>query len=572
MYDNPFIHEAATNIDDSLLYRMFIDNEHSRIFKSHKNVFILGYRGSGKSMLMRYHSFPIQIKHNFNETKSCDEIGIYISCMTPLFLRLEFWLNEDNFQVSVMSEHMLVLTMAERLLDTFLQLETSPFKTEDLQNIKDEFEFYFNVHLSQDNVLKDFHRWIRKNLVDTQRHLDSSPAEFLMEAYTYSSLIKPLIEIFKEINTLKHTHFMFMIDDGQMLSKSQQLSVNNWVSYRNTADVSFKVAITSTDEYSFLTSSKNVILENHDYIMLDLERDFFSGKSDFVQFAKRIIEQRLQVFGLQKTEANHFFPIDQDFQTELDSIKLKFIAGEYPERGQWSEEQRKANASKFIRAIYFRLYEERQHKANKPKLAYTGFDVLTNVSTGVIRNLLVPCSLMYEKEKDNQSRVQYISPKTQYDTLLEESKKTWEKIDELSVKIVDCTHEHTIRLKRILESFGEYLKIKLLDPSGTEKKILSFTIHDLEQSEYCEEINEVLQIGIRGGLIYTRMGPDHEGGRTMWYTPNRILWPSLGLDPVGQNGRKNFVASIFYRMMTENSFSHQKNDTSNTYFQGKLDL
>ncbi|TDA62488.1 hypothetical protein E0765_11805 [Sulfuricurvum sp. IAE1] len=570
MFDNPFIHEAATNIDDTLLYKMFIDNEHSRIFKSHKNVFILGYRGSGKSMLMRYHSFPIQIKHNYEEVKNYSEIGIYVSCMTPIFQRLDFGLNDDSFQISIMSEHILVLTMAERLLNTFLQLENSPFSSSDLQGIKEEIEFYFDAQLTEENVLKDFHKWIRKNLVNTQRHLDRSPEQFISSAYTYSSLIKPLIEVFKEVPILKHTHFMFMIDDGQMLSTSQQLSVNNWISYRDTSDVSFKVAITSTNEYSFLTSRNNVILENHDYIMLDLERDFFSGKSDFVQFAKKIIERRLRVFGLTQVDAYDFFPIDSGFQVELESIKEKFIGGHYPEREQWTQEQRQANASKFIRAIYFRLYSE-QHKANKPRLAYTGFDVLTNISTGVIRNLLVPCSVMYEKEKENQQAVQYISPKTQYETLLEESSKTWDKINELSVKIVDCTNEHTVRLQRVLESFGEYLKIKLLDPSGTEKKILSFTIHDLDKSPYCDEIKEVLQIGIRGGLIYTRIGPDHEGGRTMWYTPNRILWPSLALDPVGQNGRKNFVAATFYKMMTDASYSHKENGQKK-YVQGEFDL
>lgn len=571
MRNNPFIHEAATNIDDALLYQMFIDNEHSRIFKSHKNVFILGYRGSGKSMLMRYHSFPIQIKYNCEEAKSFNEVGIYVSCMTPLFLRLDFNLNKDNFQVSIMSEHILVLTMAERLLNTILQLEIELFSASDLKNIKDELEFYFNVQLSEENILKDFHRWIRKNLLDTQRHLDLSPEKFITQAYTYSSLIKPLIEIFKEVSALKHTHFMFMIDDGQMLSKYQQQSVNNWVSYRDTSEVSFKVAITSIDEYSFLTSKDNVILENHDYIMLDLERDFFSGKADFVQFAKKIIEQRLHVFGFSCENAYDFFPADQDFKNELDLIKTKFINGKYPEREEWSKEQRQANASKYIRAIYFRLYSE-QDKANKPKLAYTGFNVLTNISTGVIRNLLVPCSIMYEKEKEHQQEIKCISPQTQYNVLLEESKKTWERINELSVKIVDCTHEHTLRLKRVLESFGEYLKIKLLDPSGTEKKILSFTIHDLEQSPHRDAIQEVLKIGIRGGLIYTRMGPDHTGGRTMWYTPNRILWPSLGLDPVGQNGRKNFVASTFYQMMIDENFTHRKESSSSLYIQGVLDL
>lgn len=571
MQMNPFIHEAATNIDETLLFNMFIDNEHSRIFDSHKNVFIIGYRGSGKSMLMRYHSFPIQVKHNKQKANDFNQIGIYVSCMTPLFLRMDHSINEDAFQTSVVSEHILVLTMAERLLNTFLILEENPFSPDDLQIFKEELEFYFDVNLSGENVLKDFYRWIRKSLIHTQKYLDTSPEIFLVESSTYSSLIMPLIQIFKEMPKLKNTHFMFMIDDGQMLNVTQQLSLNSWISYRDTSDVSFKVAITSTGDYSFFTAQESVILENHDYITLDLERDFFSGKSDFVEFAKKIIEKRLNIFEIPYENIDDFFPIATDFQDELIAIRTKFINGEYPEREKWSEEQRRMNASKFIRSIYFRLHSD-NHKANKPKLPYTGFDVITNISTGVVRNLLVPCSVMYEKEKEHQTVVQYISPKVQYDTLIDESRKAWEKIDELSVKIVDCTHEHTQRLKRVLASFGDYLLIKLLDPSGTEKKILSFTIHDLDQSPVRDEIKEVIRIGVQGGYIYTRMGPDHQGGRTMWYTPNRILWPSLGLDPVGQNGRKNFIAEKFYRMMTEQGFSYQKLEKQNTFVQGELDL
>lgn len=569
MNNNPFMHEAATNIEDSKLVDMFIDNEHSHILNSQKNIFIIGNRGSGKSMLMRYTSLPIQLKNN--SIQDINNIGIYISCMTPLFMRIDQRLNDDKFQSAIVSEHMLVLTMAERFLSTFLELDESIISEEDLLLLKEELEFYFDVNLNETRVLKDFHRWIIKNLIDTQKHLDISPSKFVSEAHTYSSLMMPLIQVFKEVSSLKKTHFMFLIDDGQMLSTTQQISLNSWISYRDTSSVSFKIAITTTDEYSFLTVQESVILENHDYITLDLERDFFSGKSTFVEFAKKIIEKRLELYNIPTRNVEDFFEVPKSFTNELSLIRKKFINGDYPEREDWEEEQRRKNASKFVRSIYFRLNSETE-KANIPKLAYTGFDTLTNISTGVIRNLLVPCSIMYEKEKELKGEtVDFISAKTQYETLFYESRKAWEKIDELSVKIVDCTHEHTVMLRRVLDNFGKYLQQKLLDPKGTEKKILSFTIHDLEKNQHSDKIKKVIKIGIQGGLIYTRIGPDHNGGRTMWYTPNRILWPSLNLDPVGQNGRKNFPGEQFYKMMTNDNYANTIIKEENSgYVQGEL--
>lgn len=550
---NPFIHEAAANINDDLLSRMFINNDNSDVIANQKNVFIKGFRGSGKSMLMRYNSFPIQFK---NKNKSI--IGIYISCMTPLFRRQDMKLNNNQFKVDIISEHLLVLTMAERLVHTFQSIDSNYFSKSDLDMLKDEFNFYFGVDTNDDDVLKLMQRWFRKQLLETQQHLNRNPEEDFPSIQTYSSLILPLIQVFKSTSKLSSAHFSFLIDDGQMLNRSQQISLNGWLSYRDLKDVSFKIAITSKEDYIFYTPLGSVILESHDYIMVDLEKELFSGSSGFVGFSKRIIEKRLDVFGITDKSAEDFFPIPKPFTDEMKDIHDKFIKGEYPERQEWTKKQRVDNASKYTRAIYFRLNFDIK-KANKPKYPYTGCEVIINISTGVVRNLLLPCYIMYEKQKQkDQATPVLIDYKIQYETLIEESSKTWDEISELSVRIINCTDNDTIALKNVLDNFGDFLKDKLLDPNATEKKILSFTISDLKKSHYKTEIETILNIGVQGGLIYTRTGPDHSGGRTTWYTPKRILWPVLGLDPVGQNGRKNFLANDFFQMMKDPEFIKNK--------------
>lgn len=541
---NPFEYGHAANFKEDDLLNIFIDNDNSRIIDSVNNIFINGYRGSGKSMLMRYSC----LKNQENDSR----IGIYVECINPYFAKIDHFFNKNSFQISIVSEHILVVNMALKLLETLAQYQFST--AEDLMLVEG-LEYYFDSfkYPAGQKVLESFTTWVDKQIRDTQQELMIDAEKFIKtKTYNYLSLIDVLINLLKKTKTLKESHFMFLVDDAVLLNLDQKKTINTWISYRNTVNVSFKVAITSANEYNFSTQNGSVILENHDYITLDLERNFFSEGDDFYNFAKNIIEKRLTLSGI-KLLAEDFFPVSEDFKNQLKKIKTNFIKGEYPEKQDWTDQQRKNNASKMIRAIYFRLNAE-EPKANLPTLAYTGFKTLTNISTGVVRNLLIPCYKMYENEYENNNRVEKISIKTQHQMLKDESDKAWLDIDGLTVKISHCTEEDTKQLRNMLDNFGRYLKTILLDVSSTEKKILTFTIEDLDRYQNLKEVNQIkkiLEIGVRGQLLYTRVGPNHNGGKTTYYTPNRILWVSRGLDPVGQNGRKPFPAKVFYKMMTQ---------------------
>jgi hypothetical protein len=543
-YYNPFVHEAATNLSEETISSVFIDNEHSRLIKTQKNIFVIGYRGSGKSMLLKYNSFHLQFKEN----KLLDYIGIYVSCQTPLFHKKEYELIDDKFKASILSEHIIVLSMATELLKSIFTLQDQILTENDLKTIATEIEFYFDLSLPQEESIGHFYKILKKELNKTQEKLNSDPEEFYINAKTFSSLIIPLIDILKETDCFKESHFMFMIDDAQMLSEYQQIALSSWISYRDTKNISFKIALTSKSEFKFYTNSESSILENHDYVSLDLEKDMFNESSSFADFAKKVLEKRLEIAGIQEHDVNKFFPIDEAFNKRLEEIGVDFIAGEYPELSDKTIEQRKSKLSKYVRAIYFRLNNDTQ-KANLPTTAYTGFKVLANLSTGVVRNLLLPCYKMYERERERSENVTFISSRVQYESIKNASQEIWDSIDSLPTQQKNCTEEDAKQLKLFLENFALRLKEKLINPKSTEKQILSFTIEDLDQFDKKMEIKNMLNIAIQAGLIYTRIGPNKSGGRTTWYTPNRLFWPSRGLDPVGQNGRMNIKSEEIFQMM-----------------------
>lgn len=558
-YTNPFVHDAASILPDYLIKNMFIDNEHFRMLNTQKNMFFTGYRGSGKSMLLKYNSFKIQYDIN-KDDKAYDPfkmIGVYIPCNTPLFKKLEYTLLNNEFKISIIAEHILVSSIALGFINTFYEFDGEILEQEDLDIIAEEVSMYFGIECRKSkDVLKNIRKMIKKNLATTQVQLNNDPEAFYKDARTFSSLIVPLIDSFKEAPSFKNTHFMLMIDDAQMLSENQMSSLNTWISFRDTSSISFKLAITSKYDYKYYTNTSSVILENHDFITVDLQKNLFAGSSEFVNFAKRIIERRLEFFNFRGISADDFFPESDKFAKEIEQIREKFIRGDYDELKEKDEAYRRKNASKYVRAIYYRT---RSIKSNIPRLPLTGFRVLSNLSTGVIRNLLFPCFKMFEKQMNKNENFLSIDHKIQYETIHEISNNLWEDVSILPVKIKDCTEEDAKKLTNFLTNFSEKLKQKLMDPNDREKQMLSFTITDLDKSEFKDEIQRVFHFALEDGLMYVRFGPDKSGGRTAWYTPNRIFWPIKSLDPVGQNGRMNILAKEVHLMMKNEKYLQSMN-------------
>lgn len=536
--NNPFIYEAATNLSPEKIEELYIDIEKSDLIISQKNIFIEGYRGSGKSMLLKYNSFDMK----YQRDKELKFIGIYTSCQTALFSKKEYELLDNKLHSLIIAEHILVLTMTESLVDSLLYTKLLDETEENI--FINEIEFYFDL---EGYTLIKFSKFIKKELLNLQRNMNTNPLEFYQNAFTYSSLIIPIITALKELEKLKNTHFSFFIDDGQNLSDIQKETLNAWISFRDTSDISFKISIASKKEYKFYTNTNSVILENHDYMVLDLEKEFFGHDSRFYKFAKNVIEKRLEKYSIQTTDAKIFFPEHDKFTKEIQEISAKFIIGYYPEQKEKSPEFRRTNVSKFNRAIYFRERLENS-KANYPTIPYTGFETLTNISTGIIRNLLIPCTLMYGIEKEKKEVINCISPQTQYEVIKELSEAKWEEIKNLSATITDCDENTSDKIFKFLTNFGNKLKAILLDKTSSEKQILTFTIEKLEDNNEKDEILHILTIAEKAGLIYSRIGAGKNNNRTTWYTPNRILWSSIGLDPVGQNGRLNITPYNFINM------------------------
>ena len=89
---NPFEYEAANNLRPEDIIDYYIEDfNFSRFIQSTKNIFLIGERGSGKTMALLYNSFPIKYAIGKKEGRvTFEKIGIHIPCNTPLFMKKEF--------------------------------------------------------------------------------------------------------------------------------------------------------------------------------------------------------------------------------------------------------------------------------------------------------------------------------------------------------------------------------------------------------------------------------------------------------------------------------------------------
>jgi hypothetical protein len=155
------------------------------------------------------------------------------------------------------------------------------------------------------------------------------------------------------------------------------------------------------------------IIEGHDYIEVDMEGAYQNLDSNFAKMAKEIVEKRLRAVGID-IPVEEYFPTNPVFVEKLEQCKKEAKEEAEKRYGQKSSDNAKKiddYVYKTARARYFRSLSP---NANIPMPAYTGFELMVHLSTGIIRNLLKPCYRMFdEKMSGINTDVDCISPQIQ---------------------------------------------------------------------------------------------------------------------------------------------------------------
>jgi hypothetical protein len=420
-------------------------------------------------------------------------------------------------------------------------------------------------------------QYIQKLACQTQQQVSNSEDSFSDRCVSFYSLIIPLIRIVKGIKKLELTHFLFLIDDAHDLNSHQIKSLNSWIAYRDHTDFSFKVAIAKVKKHSYLTSTGSSILEGHDFLTIDMEKPYQNKFSDFGQWAKDIIERRLEKFELEARDVSEFFPMNPTVNKEMQywENNVREKACEIYKNHDESNKKISDYVYKYARAEYFR---NRSSKANLPK--YSGWETIVHLSTGVIRNLLYPCYWMFDKEfskindiispEKKLIKVKKIRPSFQDIVIKEKSKELWNRIEfDLFNNIDNCSTQQAKEIKNLFDQISLLFKERLMSRESSEPRAITFSIsarHELSDAQN-REIDELLRISKEALILYDRKSSAKEfGEKETIYVPNRLLFPDRGLDVIGQHSRVSIRAREIFEAAINNKKINAKEVIQKTLF------
>lgn len=535
---NPFEYEAANNLSDEDIINYYIeDYNYSRFIRSTKNIFLIGERGSGKTMTLLYNSFKIQYKSCKNSGIQVDyeKIGVHIPCNTPLFHKKEYKLLDNEYQKFIICEHFLVLSILYAIADTISVSEevieaTETYREEFLDELTYTWDAEFNEKAS--NFYEAIKQYVNKETIDTQKHINQYDSDsFYAGALSFSSTILPFLNILRRVELLKNSHFMIMIDDAHDMNKYQIMTLNSWISFRDHSLFSFKVATAKIGRPLRTTSTEGIILEGHDFLTVDMEQELQNRESTFSKWAKEIVTKRLENVGI-SIDPLDFFPANKEQAKQLEEFKEK--ARKVAE-SKYGDNQRSISdyVYKYHRAMYFR---ERSEKANKPP--YAGFETIVECSTGIIRNLLDPCYWMFDNViKESPDKITCIPPAVQNDVISIRSQRLWDDLsDGLDTRIPNCSAEQAKQIYYLFDKLMILFSLRL-KADISEPRAIVFSISALEEVEEKQKkaLRDLFEIAMKAQYMYMRKRSGKEkGSQVTLYVPNRMLFPARGLDVHGQ--------------------------------------
>ncbi|TCB78434.1 hypothetical protein [Acinetobacter sp. ANC 4173] len=560
---NPFSVSTPENLSAQEIVRLFVAYPEFETLQNSGHQFLDGHRGSGKSMMLRMMCPDCQaIIHNGID--NIPYFSVYISIKKTNINNPEYVRIENELGGIVISEHLLSLIFISELflsLKNFIsQKNSKDNKKEDLINFinKDfyqilimsgwEGEIKVNNSLSVQEIYGEAIGVLDLIYAKTMQYIkrrafikDDIPYTGVL--FGFQDTLLPLIKLLRNYHILPNEKIYFLIDDADNLTLQQTQILNTWVSYRSTDYISLKIS-TQLNYKTFKTVSGISIQSPHDFSKIQFTSILTGSKKvRYPDLIKKIVEKRLDLYGLNSISADEFFPVD-DKQEKA----IKQIGEELKEK--WATDGRgfRANddAYRYARPEYIRQLSGNSKQGHR--YSYSGFEQLVHISSGIVRFFLEPAAYMFAEqiEKNNDNKlVSFIEPSIQDEVIRKEAKKlAFDSMDEIASDNHSLTdnEDHLVKVKKLqnlIWGLGEIFKAHIMDPNASQRRLFSFTISGDSTS-----LKPILKLGIEHGYFYTDVRGSRDGlGTEVKYVLTRRLAAAFNLDPIGFSGDKSLSAN-----------------------------
>jgi hypothetical protein len=307
---NPFAITKAVDLNDEQILRLWVSvSDDADDFAEYARpgspmpTFIMGAKGSGKTHLMRYHSFELQaLRHRQNDLdlrsgiKKDGYVGIYMRCSGLNSGRFankrqlpEVWRELFAYYIE--------LWLAQHLLHIARDLELGTRDGDEADLCAAVLQLFDKAPLKSPTTVEGLSQFI----TNLQRHLDFEVNNCVLTGTlnvevlaTRGRLIFGIPKIFAQrYSFLKDVLFVYSVDEFENLTFEQQKLVNTLVREKELPSTLrigsrlYGVKTHATD------SADEENLRNSEYEEVYLDQLFRKHKKRYSTFAKQLIEKRL---------------------------------------------------------------------------------------------------------------------------------------------------------------------------------------------------------------------------------------------------------------------------------------
>jgi len=557
--ENPFaVHspDALDTVPADRIVGLFVE-EFTDVdtVKQRKHTFIWGSRGSGKTFTLRYLEPDCQFLtyESPEEFLNLDDafVAIYTPCKKGEIDKSEFDLM-DELQTNTLSEHLLNMKVTEQIIFTISKQFPEGYvdKSQATEFAQDIVKFFDAGSISDSKSDADEYsdideepfEWIRELIKSEKRRIAEYLRTYTIEGddarYTgatsgYHDYLLPMIKSTRKMLELNTAPIYILVDDAFHLNESQQQIINTWIANRDQGVLCIKVSSSRHRYETFKTTSGGRIEHPHDFTEVNIEERYTQNTDRYSKKVERIANKRLETSDVPAEDIRNFLPKSETEEKLFEEIKERT-------KEEWEEVGKPGRQSDYVqRYAKARLFQELANRKNEK--SYAGFENIVHISSGVVRNFLDPCYLMFNKQKSKggigPQDIEQIPPSVQNEVLRDYSEQFLQQEPKRQKKDLETGKESLLeKLTLMVRTLGEVFYERLHDENSREPRLFSFTTKDKVPEN--SELNEVLELGTR--MQYFHLGTyssKEGGGREDWYILNRRFAPMFKLDPTGFEGR-----------------------------------
>lgn len=362
---NPFSITKADDYNDRQIQQFWVDDraedESTQSVVQPKTampMYLLGAKGSGKTHLLRFHSFPLQ-KIRFEKHKKGllagvkDEgyLGIYIRCGGLNAGRFSGKRQPEESWEGVFAYY-LELWLTRHLLQTVQELQAELDKPE-VEEMVREIASLFDVDLKVDEFSLE---GLALAMENERRHLDIEVNNCVLSGridvqikIAPGRLVFGLPKILaKRCPALSDVRFVYLIDELENLSEYQQRIINSFVRDRE-QPATFRIGARLYGIKTLETfSSEEENLPDSEFVRIVLDEEMRRASHRYDAFARRILRKRLSetAYGMTVEEDSirrAFAVLDETWSSDLYLQIVKGVASlERPHFRMFKQKLRRA--------------------------------------------------------------------------------------------------------------------------------------------------------------------------------------------------------------------------------------